>query len=273
MRVLITGSHGYIGSYLCQKLQLKHTIIPVDIQYQYWLSYQHLSRACMEEADAVIHLASHSNVAACEANPDGAIRNNFLNFVDFHDRLCEGQIFIYASSGSVYNGILDAREGSSPILSFPMSTYDITKAAADAYVISQCRPSTFGLRMASVSGASQEEGVSIINAMVKSVRERKIVRIQNPTVEKSILGLNDLCRAILRILERPSGRGVYNLESFRQPTFHIGKCVAERFNVPFEVEDQATPHYSYTMNCQKFRDEFEFHFQDDIGSILGTYFV
>ena len=78
--------------------------------------YQSLRKADLAPYDVVIHLAAHSCVALCLADPEGAVRNNLTGFAELL-RLCAGKRLLYASSASVYNGSGEqhATEASRPV--------------------------------------------------------------------------------------------------------------------------------------------------------------
>jgi len=106
MRIVIIGGYGYIGSKLKAYFNFhrsNYEIDVVDIANQNGIRYQQLSQSYLSDFDVVIWLAGHSSVSQAIADPVGALRNNLVDLFEFGRLLQSEQIFIYASSASVYN--------------------------------------------------------------------------------------------------------------------------------------------------------------------------
>lgn len=120
MRILVTGSEGFIGSNLIRNLSKDNYVCGVDIQDQkdYNKNINYYYRNCdlcdsdntkeiikYEEPDVIIHLASHPGISWSIKNPDDCIKNNYdssLNLLEAVRLLSLDTRFIYASSSSVY---------------------------------------------------------------------------------------------------------------------------------------------------------------------------
>lgn len=145
------------------------------------------------QADVIVHLAGHSSVAACEADPWGSVENNvtdFLPFVKMLAGLDKPPLLLWASSGSVLSDV--------------HSLYDEQKRALEA-LVPRLYPRSIGMRYASVCGVSlvQRDDI-ILNAMVKSAVTTGVVNMANPLVYKPILGLKNLCAIVEVLIERLS---------------------------------------------------------------------
>src|ERR1700676_658785 len=108
-RVLITGGAGFVGSYLTRHLRASDFDVEVsdptvkNTSIDHSRHYQYFRVPNLNIYSAVIHLAAHSSVAACEADPQGAVNNNLLDMIHLARKM-DDQIFIFASSGSVLDG-------------------------------------------------------------------------------------------------------------------------------------------------------------------------
>ena len=109
MKILITGSHGFIGSILSKRLlmkghdvkfmDLKHIVIPMDI-----LNFFQCNLAT-DKIDAVCHLAAKISVSESISNPKDYLDTNVGGFNNIIEASRQNGIkrFVYASSAAVEN--------------------------------------------------------------------------------------------------------------------------------------------------------------------------
>ena len=143
MKILITGSSGYIGSYLASCLiENGHEVVGVDIAspvledkigFTHYLSkFETLTSSFISKFDVVIHLAAISNVRDADQFPNRAIELNGIETFRFV-QLCNdvSTKIIYASSGSIFS----SNNGSDYSLKgMAVNAYDGSKMAADLMV-------------------------------------------------------------------------------------------------------------------------------------------
>jgi nucleoside-diphosphate-sugar epimerase len=191
VNILIIGSSGYIGSALAAHLIRDHYLAYCDVVNGPKGDYRTLTPGHFECVDVVIHLAGHSSVASCEADPWGATDNNLTSFIPFLrmlSELPEPPLLLWASSGSVLSDV--------------HSLYDQQKRALEA-LVPRLYPRSIGMRFASVCGVSEIQRDDIIlNAMVKSAVTTGVVNMANPLVYKPILGLKNLCACVEYLILR-----------------------------------------------------------------------
>lgn len=115
--ILITGSGGFIGRYLCEKFSLYYPIIGVDINerdgFENWIflkrdinDHKKIKEIFYKyKIDAVIHLAAVKNLNWCEHNRDASYKTNFLSTLNLYKVSKEfNSKFIFISSDQVFDG-------------------------------------------------------------------------------------------------------------------------------------------------------------------------
>lgn len=238
-RVLITGGHGYIGSLLTRHLRAQDIDVEVSDPTvknfgtrDMTRHYQHFRCPQLNTYSHIIHLAAHSSVAACEADPSGAIDNNILNTIRLGRQLSE-QTLIFASSGSV----LDANT---------TRLYDTTKSTAEQ-VLPYVHRDTHILRFGTVCGVSpvMREDL-ILNGMVRDAVRTKVVTVRNPHAWRPVLFFPDLCAAVDDIIAGHADPGVRDLASYQARIGGWADMVAKITGAEI-VDDGLTPHYDFKM--------------------------
>lgn len=279
--ILIIGGVGYIGSALSLFLQDKgYQLECVDLKwplgshsylgYQsgYQVDYRDLSESDLKRYFAVVHLAGHSNVKACQMDPDGAFENNLTGFYYLLKKI-QGQKLIYASSASVYNGsgAFPAHEEWDQF--HALNIYDYSKFSMD--LLAQISDKDyFSLRFGTVNGVSPKIREDLmVNCMVKSALIKEQVDIYQPHIHRPILGIQDLCRAVESILSGQNDRGIYNLASFNSTVFDIGSYIADFIGVPLYIHEGRGA-YDFSIRTDKFQKTYSFEFRDCIESLVSS---
>ncbi len=217
--------------------------------------------------DALVLLAGHSSVAMCDRNRESAFHNNVANFVELLGKL-DTQRFLYASSASVYGNTHgeDAREDEDRFS--PRTYYDLCKCEIDYYArLSDL--DYYGLRFGTVNGFSPHLRTDVmLNRMVESFLASGTIRVSNPRVNRPILGIRDLCRAVVAILERPERTpGLYNVASFNATVGELAERAAAVLGARIEYTPP-TPAYDMRVSTEKFQRTFNFAFEDTVESIV-----
>ena len=244
--ILILGGCGYIGTMVVKKLMLKNKITIMDLNsYDHYIfkdvkiikkNLKYINKEFIEKFDIIISLAGNSSVKS-STNVYSTIENNIENLTNILKIMNKEQIFIYASSSSVYgdvkNLIVDEENNNFDF----HNNYDFSKKILDMYaelIIKKERKKIFGLRFGTVNGFSPNFRNDImINAMTNNALLKNEVKVFSKDTRRPILGLNDLCNAIDRIIElgNSENSGMYNLASFNSTVGIIGKTVSEILNV------------------------------------------
>lgn len=285
MKVLIIGGCGYVGSAIGKHLADKHEITNVDLEWFGNHSYAHtinmdyndLTPKFLEQFNVVILTAGHSSVKMCDTDLQSSFNNNVRNFVNLTNKLTT-QKFIYASSASVYGNTSDTDIAEDNVNFSPINYYDMTKLHID-HIMHLSPLDYYGLRFGTVNGPAPSIRTDVmINAMVNTAMQKGEIHVFNADTRRSILGINDLCRAVDTIIDDNimSNRGIYNTASFTNTAGEIAQAVGKYANVP--VIDKDPPSvvfneklqnktYDFGISTTKFENTFNFKFTDTLDSI------
>lgn len=280
MNILVTGGLGYIGSQVYWYLTERgHDVTSVDLNLfpdsqplrydNRKFNYADLRPEHIASYDVVIHLAGHSSVPACKADPSGSLVNNCFDFFRLVGKLNKTQKFIYASSGSVY-GTSNLYSMEHDPLEAPLQEYDRQKQLCDGFM-SGSALQWYGLRFGTVCGySSAPRNELMINCMVRNALINKTVTVVNGNNTRAILGMRDLCRAVESVATSPLASGYYNLASFNSGIDPLGKAVAARYGASFtSTATNEAISYSFMLDTSKFRACANFEFRDTLNDIMA----
>lgn len=244
MKVLVTGSRGYIGSTLCKTLgERGHIAFGVDRELRPEGSaiYGLYHRASFEDPevaqmvydlkiDTICHLAADASVPDSITSPSKYYTNNVSALIQFLDNLVKlkwkGK-FIFSSSAAVYPSASKLASESDP--TDPMNPYGLTKLMGEQ--ILQDYYKAYGIsvvcfRYFNVAGAWDDvgdHGMSdhVIQKMISSVNRHSDFNIYGTdkdtpdgTCIRDYLHVRDVCGAHLTAidyLDDNHGFHVYNL--------------------------------------------------------------
>ena len=281
MRVLITGSEGYIGTILAPYLLASgHDVTGVDTGFHRvgWL-YNGVDRApawrsadvrnlTVDELrgyDAVVHLAELSNDPVGELNPEITYEINHRGSVRLATLAREAGVerFVYMSSCSVYGS---AGEGFSTETSEvqPLTAYAKSKVLVerDVRLLAGDDFSPTFLRNATAFGASPRMRFDlVVNDLAGHAWTEKVIRMQSDGRPwRPLVHILDISRAIECVLDAP--RDVIHNE-----TFNVGsngqnyqiRGVAEIISETFPgcrlvVGDSTGDHRNYKANFDKIHE-------------------
>jgi nucleoside-diphosphate-sugar epimerase len=291
-KIMVVGGAGYIGTRLCIELAREYDVFSWDMCKfsdckisNIRSDYANMTRNDIQNFDVVVLLAGHSSVRMCDGNPYGVMKNNVFNFVNLLNCILPHQIFIYASSASVYgNCTQDTANEETPFES-SYNMYDMTKQTIDSYVKTSGKLNSrvYGLRFGTVNGFSPVLRDDVmLNAMTNSAWSLGHVNLYSPKTRRSILAISDLVRGVGAIIRsnRDCG-GIYNMASFTSTSGEMASCVSDAFGVPVHMmspvdgsvvrgnEKLVSSKYDFSLDCSKFCKDFGFSFEGSIHSILN----
>ncbi|HST79813.1 MAG TPA: SDR family oxidoreductase [Verrucomicrobiae bacterium] len=291
MKLLIAGGAGYVGSVLIPKLLDRG--YKVDVVDLFWFGNHlppqvgilnkdifQLSGEDLERYDQVIFLAGLSNDPMAEYSP---AKNFVFNaaapaYLAYMSKIAGVKRFIYASSCSVYgyteNDLFDETR---PVSSrYP---YGISKLQGEqaAMQLADGQFSVISLRKGTVSGYSPRMRFDlIINAMFKTAMKNRIITVNNPSIWRPILSIEDAATAYVRAVEaNRTLSGIFNVASGNYTVGEVGdlvKCAIEerlsiRVNLCIKHMEDIR---NYKVSIEKANNVLSFHPNGDVKSIVQS---
>lgn len=207
MKILITGSSGFVGKNLSVFLQHKgYEIHSLSLRKENWKT--HLQKS----ADAIIHLAGKAHDTKNTLNPDEYYKvNRDLTIALFNEFLnSEIKVFFYFSSvkaaADSVNGTLTEDGKANPI-----THYGKSKIEAEEYILSQNLPAAkkvYIIRPCMIHGPGNKGNLNLLYKIVEKGLPWPLAAFHN---QRSFLGIDNLNYLIHQMLlkeDLPSG--IYN---------------------------------------------------------------
>jgi len=274
-KILLIGGNGYTGSRLYNYLSTcGYHVDNMDIG---WFNIVHtptivknfneLTVTELEMYTHIILLAGYSSVGMCQ-EIHSSVKHNVEYFNTLLTKLNSEQVLIYASSCSVY-GNSNVTLSESDLLSPPLNIYDFTKQTID-YISSFTKNKRYvGLRFGTVNGYSPNTRTDlVVNAMTLNGLEKGVINVSNKNTSRSLLGLNDLCEAVERIiLNNNVITGIYNLTSTSATIIEIAERIQKLSQCVINIDNTLNTSYSFNVSNNKFSNTFDFEFSDTIESM------
>ena len=223
MKILLTGSEGYIGTQLAQVLlHHGHDVTGLDTGYYSsgWLygklfklssfikkDIRQVTAADVKGFDAVIHLAELSNDPLGQNNPEITYDINHKGTVNLVNQCLKAAVprFIYASSCSVYGASDHVSDETSP--TNPLTAYAKSKVLNEAYLLSKSSPAFAPIifRNATVYGPSPKMrfDLAVNNLAGLAWTTRQVKMDSDGTPWRPFVHILDVCEAFHLALTAP----------------------------------------------------------------------
>lgn len=289
MRLLVAGGAGYVGSALIPRL-LEHGYL-VDVVDLFWfgnnlppevgLLNKDLFDVTVEDLndyDQVIFLAGLSNDPMAEYSPS---KNFIYNaaapaYLAYTAKKAGVKRYIYASSCSVYGYTVDELYDETR----PISTtyaYGISKLQGEQAVLNLMddRFSVVALRKGTISGYSPRMRLDlIVNTMFRTALHESVITINNPSIWRPVLAMDDAISAYIRVIEaHPSISGIFNIASGNYTVGEVGDLVKAEMEQELGVKINLAirnleDFRNYKVSFEKAKNVLSFHPQHDIRTIV-----
>tara|TARA_Y100000589_G_C27146869_1_gene627204 strand:+ start:615 stop:1637 length:1023 start_codon:yes stop_codon:yes gene_type:complete len=240
MKLLITGSAGFIGYHLCKKcidngfsvigfdnlnnyydVNLKKARLKELENYTKYKKNQYIFiRGSLEDNDSlkkifekylpnvVINLAAQAGVRYSIENPHAYIQANLVGFSNIIElsRLFGIKNFLYASSSSVYGGNIKIPFSESNGVDHPVSLYASTKRAneliAHSYSHLFSLPS-IGLRFFTVYGPWGRPDMALF-LFTKAIFDGKPIKVfNNGDMQRDFTFVDDITESLIKLISKP----------------------------------------------------------------------
>lgn len=281
MKTLIIGGNGYVGSALYEHMWKNNyevdswdmMLFPKDLNYSVCKDYATAEEWELVDYDNIILLAGHSSVLNCENNFSSAWSNSVDNFIDLLNKILPHQRLIYASSGGVYGNSQEKQMWQESDTSYtPVNVYDLTKHTIDQialYYISQGY-NIAGLRFGTINGPAPNMRVDLmLNSMVASALEMGVIMVNNPEINRAVLCIKDLCRAVETLTVTDNFvSGIYNLNSFNGQVAEFALAVSNATESTMELLPEKPGVYNFKLDNSKFCNTYNFTFSSTLESII-----
>jgi len=208
MRIVVTGSRGFVGKHLVNRLKSKADILEFDIQLSPEMDIT--SKECVSkflsetEPDIVVHLAANANTVKAKEDPYFDFKINAKGTLNALEYVAKKNIpLIFASSAYVYGEptYLPITEEHPKNPNHP---YGISKLVAEKYVEAYCK--LFGLnyiilRFFNIYGPHQNLGYVIPDFIHKAIKlkksgNKKFIINSNPNVVRDFVYIDDVIDAL-----------------------------------------------------------------------------
>ena len=238
--ILVTGSAGFIGFHLCQKLIEKGIyVIGIDNLNDYYdinlkkkrleilsqasitknnwqffkidlIRKDNLSNIFQEyKPETVINLAAQAGVRYSIENPNAYINSNILGFQNILECCHSNHVrnLLYASSSSVYGGNINTPFSELSSVDHPVSIYAATKRANELFAHTYSHlynmPIT-GMRFFTVYGPWGRPDMAPM-LFAKSIFSRKPIKVFNHgKMSRSFTYIDDVIDSIIKLIQRPA---------------------------------------------------------------------
>lgn len=235
--ILITGSYGFIGFFLCKRLLSENsttTIIGIDNMNDYYdvhlkeyrlselqkysnfkfikgdISDRQLIMSLFEKYhfDTVVNLAAQAGVRYSIENPDAYINSNIIGFYNILEACRHYPVnhLVYASSSSVYGGNKKIPFSTDDKVDNPVSLYAATKKSNE--LMAHCYSKlynipTTGLRFFTVYGPAGRPDMAYFGFTDKLVKGETIKIFNYGNCKRDFTYVDDIVEGIIRVMQKP----------------------------------------------------------------------
>jgi UDP-glucuronate 4-epimerase len=236
MKILVTGSAGFIGSSLCIKLlELGYKVVGIDNHNDYYdpllkekrlarhakhSNYTHIKMDIEDEGavknlfnnnkfDSVVNLAAQAGVRYSIENPLAYVKTNIVGFTHILEGCRNSNVkhLVYASSSSVYGANTKMPFSIHDNVNHPLSLYAASKKTNEliAHTYSHLyRLPTTGLRFFTVYGPWGRPDMALFK-FTKAILEGESISVFNyGKHRRDFTYIDDIIEGIVKVLDIPA---------------------------------------------------------------------
>ena len=289
MRILIAGGAGYVGSALIPRLLERGYL--VDVVDLFWFGNSlpgetglldkdifEVTTEDLKPYDQVLFLAGLSNDPMAEFSPSKNFVYNAAApaYLAYTAKKAGVKRYVYASSCSVYgytvNEVYD--ESRPAVSSYP---YGMSKLQGEQAVMNLVDDhfSVVALRKGTICGYSPRMRLDLmVNTMFRTAMHEGVIRIDNPSIWRPILAMEDAITAYIRAIEaHESISGIFNIASGNYTVGDVGDLVKAEIESLLGVRvglriRHVQDFRNYKVSFEKAKDLLSFNPQHDVRAIV-----
>lgn len=202
MRILITGSSGFVGKHLVKKLLPKYQIVRYDLKNGQDVLNEELLLEKLKGVDVVVHLAAFISAEESWSKPKEYFVNNALGTLSVVKCSIKSSVkkIIYFSSAAV-----KAR---------PLTPYALSKIAGENFVKLYSKDiNTVIVRPENIYGPGQKEAYGyVIHNFIKAVKSGKDINIYGTGLySRDFIYIDDVILVVSQIIEKNISGKTYSL--------------------------------------------------------------
>ncbi len=222
MKILITGVHGYVGSYLVEALKDDHVIYGLDIFSQkndgientfHWIALDELEGM---ELGAIIHLDNYSHNSKSKDAPYVPLdeRADYTRKIFDYFLAFDAKKFIFMSSTKAVadKGVDEKlKEDAVPA---PGDSFGMSKLASENYILSKQAEweargkEVYILRPCVVHGPGSKGSLNIVYNVARRGLPWPVGNFRN---EHSFTYIDNLCMVVKSLISQPIASGIYHV--------------------------------------------------------------
>lgn len=289
MRVLVTGSNGFVGSWIVKELKSKHYIIgcgtkekaisDVDDYVRWDIGHEDIPANLLEmKIDAVVHAASSKSI------DDTDLELSYANLLGTQRvtnlcRMPDTKIAILVSSIPIVKiGMFEGEKirESNPL--YPPTMYHATKAAQELMWLQMEKAGVRQVSLRVPSPIAPVMGTKTIFTIFaeKALRGENIVINGKGSRRQNYIDVRDVTQAIDRLLDAPDASGVYNIGSeVTVSNVELAeKCIAlsnSRSQIVFSENDDPADGQVWEIDTSRLKADTGFRQQYTIEQTISEY--
>jgi len=242
MKILVTGSTGFIGKHLVKYLTSKKiSILPYDLSFGQDLFDKKTLEKSIKKVDCIIHLAAVGDVYQAEKDPQNALKVGIIgtqNLIEVANKYPIKKI-IYASSWEVYGDPIyqpiDENHQCNPV-----HPYSIAKLGGELVI-----RSTFNkipwiiLRLGSAYGPNMRPH-AVIPLFINKALRGKIIFLQGGGSQKrQFTHVDDISNAFYKSITRSIKNKVFNIVSHEVISIkEIAQLITKKLPTRINIDKQ-----------------------------------
>jgi nucleoside-diphosphate-sugar epimerase len=242
MKVLITGSEGFIGKHLVKYLKKKKiTVYPYDLSLGQDLFNKKTLEKAIKKVDYIIHLAAVGDVYQAEKNPQNALKVGIIgtqNLIEIANKYPIKKI-IYASTWEVYGKpIYQPIDENHPCN--PTHPYSIAKLGGELIIRSAFNKIPWIiLRLGSAYGPNMRPYAVIPLFINKALKKETILLHGGGNQKRQFTHVDDINNAFYKLITKPVKNNVFNIVNSKVLTIkQIAQLIIKKLPTKIKIEKQ-----------------------------------